>query len=215
MFFERGMLGLYAPPRLVASPAAALAVHAKGSRRNCGTGYPSHGLARPVSFRSAGSPHPGAVGLRGNVFLIPFILLGARSTGDDIYKLALWLSVLDTAAGVLAGIEFVVGVEPFFPKNAVTDMIYRSKNIADYTAYRIPSSFSSAHAYTGTMVMTIAIIAGAWVQPHYRLLMGAALLMSMLGVFMSATRVNALILFVLVMTTVFAGGSPDVPVPGT
>jgi hypothetical protein len=94
----------------------------------------------------------------------------------------------------------------------VTDIIYRSKDLADYTAYRIPSSFSSAHAYAGTMVMTIAVIAGAWVQPHFGRwqgrLMGAALLVSMLGVFMSATRVNALILFTLVLTTIFSGRLP-------
>src|SRR5688572_28491379 len=62
------------------------------------------------------------------------------------------------------------------------------------------------------MVMSIAVIAGAWVQPHYGKwqgrLMSAALLMAMLGVFMSATRVNALILFVLVITTVFSGRLP-------
>ena len=152
------------------------------------------------------------VGLRGNIFLIPFIIFGARLTGDDIYKLALWLSVCNLAAGVFAAAQFVVGVEPFFPHNAVTDIIYRSKDLADYTAYRIPASFSSAHAYAGTMVMTIAIIAGAWVQPHYgkwqSRLMGAALLMAMLGVFMSATRLNALILFALVITTVFSGRIP-------
>ncbi len=33
------------------------------------------------------------VGLRGNIFLLPFIVFGARLTGDDIYKLALWLSL--------------------------------------------------------------------------------------------------------------------------
>ena len=152
------------------------------------------------------------VGLRGNIFLIPFLVFGARLTGDDVYKLALWLSVCNLAAGALAMVQFAVGVEPFFPKNAVTDIIYRSKDLADYTAYRIPSSFSSAHAYAGTMVMTIAVIAGAWVQPHYGRwqgrLMGAALLVSMLGVFMSATRVNALILFTLVLTTIFSGRLP-------
>lgn len=152
------------------------------------------------------------VGLRGNIFLIPFILFGARLTGDDIYKLALWLSLCNLVAGVFAAAQFVVGVEPFFPQNAVTDIIYRSKDLADYTAYRIPASFSSAHAYAGTMVMSIAIIAGAWVQPHYgkwqSRLMGAALLMAMLGVFMSATRLNALILFALVITTVFSGRLP-------
>ena len=154
------------------------------------------------------------VGLRGNIFLIPFIILGARLTGDDVYKLALWLSLCNIAAGVFGLVQFVVGVEPFFPHNAVTDIIYRSKDLAEYTAYRIPSSFSSAHAYAATMVMTIPIIAGAWVQPHYgkwqARLMSAALLMSMLGVFMSATRLNALILFILVMTTIFSG-----KVPGT
>lgn len=152
------------------------------------------------------------VGLRGNIFLIPFIILGARLTGDDVYKLALWLSICNVAAGLFGLVQFVVGVEPFFPHNAVTDIIYRSKDLADYTAYRIPSSFSSAHAYAATMVMTIPIIAGAWVQPHYgkwqARLMSAALVVSMLGVFMSATRLNALILFVLVMTTVFSGRLP-------
>jgi hypothetical protein len=152
------------------------------------------------------------VGLRGNIFLIPFIILGARLTGDDVYKLALWLSVCNLAAGVFGLVQFAVGVEPFFPKNAVTDIIYRSKDLAGYTAYRIPSSFSSAHAYAATMVMTIPIVAGAWVQPHYgkwqARLISAALLMSMLGVFMSATRLNALILFVLILTTVFTGKLP-------
>lgn len=152
------------------------------------------------------------VGLRGNIFLIPFIIFGARLTGDDIYKLALWLSVCNLAAGALAAVQFVIGVEPFFPRNAVTEIIYRSKDLANYTAYRIPSSFSSAHAYAGTMVMTIAIIAGAWVQPHFgkwqSRLMSAALIVSMLGVFMSATRLNALILFALVITTVFSGRLP-------
>ncbi|MGH9311082.1 MAG: hypothetical protein ACRD1U_17020 [Vicinamibacterales bacterium] len=152
------------------------------------------------------------VGLRGSIFLLPFLILGARLTGDDVYKLALWLSVLNLAAGVLAGVQFVVGIEPFFPHNAVTDTIYRSKDLANYTAYRIPSFFSSAHAYAGTMVMSIAVIAGAWVQGHHGKwqprLMGAALLVSMLAVFMSATRLNALMLFALVLTTVFTGRLP-------
>jgi len=152
------------------------------------------------------------VGLRGNIFLIPFLILGARLTGDDIYKLALWLSLCNIAAGLFGLVQFAIGIEPFFPHNAVTDIIYRSKDLADYTAYRIPSSFSSAHAYAATMVMTIPILAGAWVQPHYgkwqARLISAALLVSMLGVFMSATRLYALILFVLILTTVFTGRLP-------
>ena len=95
------------------------------------------------------------VGLRGSVFLLPFVLLGARLTGDDVYKLALWFSVLNLAAGALAVVEFTLGIEPFFPRNAVTDIIYRSKDLANYTAYRIPSSFGNAHAYAATMVLTM------------------------------------------------------------
>ena len=152
------------------------------------------------------------VGLRGAIFLLPFILLGARLTGDDVYKLALWLAVLNIAAGIFAMVQFVVGVEAFFPRNAVTDIIYRSKDLAANTAYRIPSSFANAHAYGGTMVTTMVIIAGAWVQRHHgrwqARLMGAALLMSMLAVFMSGTRLNALILFALVITTIFTGRLP-------
>ncbi len=120
--------------------------------------------------------------------------------------------MLNLAAAALAGVQFIVGVEPFFPRNAVTDTIYRSKDLANYTAYRIPSFFSSAHAYAGTMVMSIAVIGGAWVQGHHGKwqprLMSAALLVSMLAVFMSATRLNALMLFALVLTTVFTGKLP-------
>ena len=152
------------------------------------------------------------VGLRGSIFLLPFLLLGARLTGDDVYKLALWLSILNLAVGVLGIAEFVLGVEPFFPRNAVTDIIYRSKDLAGYTAYRIPASFGNAHAYAATMVMTIVIIGGAWVQGHngrwQSRLMGAALLMSMFAIFMSATRLNALMLFALVLTTIFSGRVP-------
>ena len=152
------------------------------------------------------------VGLRGSIFLLPFLLLGARLTGDDVYKLALWLSVLNIAVGALACVQFVVGVEPFFPRNAVTDIIYRSRDLAGYTAYRIPATFANAHAYAATMVMSIVVIGGAWVQGHHgkwqSRLMGAAIAMAMLAVFMSATRLNALILFALVVTTVFTGKLP-------
>ena len=149
------------------------------------------------------------VGLRGSIFLLPFILFGARLTGDDVYKLALWFSVLNLAAGGLALAEYTLGVDRFFPHNAVTEIIYRSKDLANYTAYRIPASFGNAHAYAATMVLTIVFIAGAWVQGHHgrwqARLMGAALLMSMFGVFMSATRTNALILFALILTSIFTG----------
>jgi hypothetical protein len=58
-------------------------------------------------------------------------------------------------------------------------------------------------------VLTIVIIAGAWVQGHHGKwqprLMGAGLMASVLGIFMSATRTNALILFALIATSMFTG----------
>jgi hypothetical protein len=208
LLFDAGVLGLYAAQLWRRQPVW------QGSRSEELRNWTFVLIAWPVLmfFSMRQDPLIQIVGLRGNIFLIPFIIFGARLTGDDVYKLALWLSVCNLAAGVLAAAQFMVGVEPFFPHNAVTEIIYRSKDLADYTAYRIPSSFSSAHAYGGTMVMTLAVIAGAWVQPHYGKwqgrLMSAALLISMLGVFMSATRQNALILFLLIMTTVFTGRLP-------
>ena len=208
LLFDSGVLGLYAAQLWRRQPVW------QGIRSEELRNWIFVLMAWPVLlfFSLRQDPLIQIVGLRGNIFLLPFIVFGARLTGDDVYKLALWLSVCNLAAGVFAAVQFVVGVEPFFPQNAVTDIIYRSKDLADYTAYRIPSSFSSAHAYAATMVMSIAVIAGAWVQPHYGKwqgrLMAAALLMSMLGVFMSATRVNALILFILVLTTIFSGRIP-------
>ena len=147
------------------------------------------------------------VGLRGTVFLLPFLLLGARLTSEDLYKLGLWFSVLNLVAGAIAITEFFVGVDRFFPRNAVTEVIYRSKDLANYTAYRIPATFGSAHAYAGTMVMTIVVIAGAWAQRHFGRwqgrLMAAAVVISTVGIFMSATRQHALLLFVLIISALF------------
>ena len=205
LIFDAGVLGLYLTQLPVRQP---MWQHARsGEVRN----WLMVLIAWPVLLFAMPWQDPliQLVGLRGSIFLLPFILLGARLTGDDVYKLGLWFSVLNLGAGAFACLQFVVGVEQFFPKNAVTDIIYRSKDLANYTAYRIPSSFSSAHAYAGTMVVTIAVIAGAWVQGHHGKwqprLMGAALLMSMMGIFMAATRSNALMLFALVITTIFTG----------
>lgn len=210
LLFDAGVLGLYAAqlPRPQPVWQAARAQELRGWLILL-TAWPVILFLMPWQ-----DPLIQLVGLRGSIFLLPFLLLGARLTADDVYKLALWLSLLNLGAGVLAAAQFVLGVEPFFPRNAVTEIIYRSKDLANYTAYRIPASFANAHAYAATMVMTMVVIAGAWVQGHHgrwqARLMGAALLVSMIAVFMSATRLNAVVLFALVVTTMFAGRFPAV-----
>ncbi|HKX30937.1 MAG TPA: hypothetical protein VJ302_24820, partial [Blastocatellia bacterium] len=142
------------------------------------------------------------VGLRGNIFFLPFLLLGARLSEDDLYRLALWLSVLNIGAFGFAVAEYFLGIEMFFPyREGVTTLIYMSGDVTEMRAFRIPATFSNAHAYAGVMVATIPFIAGAWVQKHDRLLYSylfpLALVASAIGVFMAAARTPVIFLFVL------------------
>lgn len=148
------------------------------------------------------------VGLRGNVFMLPCLLLGARLSREDISRVALWIALLNIAAGAMAAAQFVIGVEPFFPRNAVTEIIYRSGDVAG-SSHRIPSLFSSAHSYGGTMVMTLPILLGGWMNRTssrpMAILFGAAVTTSALGVFAAAARLPVVLLMVLLLATVFSG----------
>lgn len=156
------------------------------------------------------SPLVQAVGLRANVFLLPFLLFGARLSSDDMKDLVLFLAVLNLAAVALATVEFFVGIEPFFPMNEVTEIIYKSRDLVGRTAYRIPSSFSSAHAFAGTMAMTLPLLVGAWKQPHERkwesLLLAAAVVASFVGVFMAAARTHMITVALIALVVTFTGG---------
>jgi hypothetical protein len=153
------------------------------------------------------------VGLRGNVFLLPFLLLGGRLRDEEVYRLALWLGALNLVAAAFAGAEFFLGVERFYPRNEVTDLIYKSIVDEDYanpdriTALRIPSTFTSAHAYAGMMVMTLAFLIGAWALRRERgrwerRLLYAAMGVSLVGVFAAAAR-SPVVILALMLLTVF------------
>jgi hypothetical protein len=153
------------------------------------------------------SPLVELVGLRANVFLLPFLLLGTRLTDDDLCWLAIGLACLNLAAVALGVAEFFMGIQRFYPHNEVTDIIYRSRDLVGWTAHRIPASFSSAHAFAGTLVMTLPLLVGAWVQTAreerwHRALLGAAIMASLLGVFMAAARTHMItaVLLVAVVT---------------
>src|SRR5574338_158298 len=147
------------------------------------------------------------VGLRGNVFMLPCLLVGARLRRADLLALAQWLAALNIGAGVLAAAEYVIGIEPFFPRNAVTELIYRSGDIAAFTAYRIPSSFANAHAFAGTMVGTLPLLIGAWMQPlerRRRVLLSVAIAITVLSIFATGARIPVVLLFVLGAVVVFS-----------
>jgi hypothetical protein len=144
------------------------------------------------------------VGLRGNVFFLPLLLLGSRMKSKDITELAVGLAALDMVALLFACAEYVLGVPRFFPYSAVTQIMYASGDVAG-GFLRIPSTFTSAHAFGGTMVGTIPFLIGLWTTGQTRLLRLLGLLSipaAMVGILMSATRTNflfgsSMVIFVL------------------
>nr|UXE45059.1 hypothetical protein Hi04_10k_c4246_00027 [uncultured bacterium] len=151
----------------------------------------------------------GIVGWRANVFLLPFILLGSWLSDDEARYMGSLVAALNVAALLMAVVQFVVGIEPFFPQSAVTEIIYKSKDLVDRTAYRIPSTFSSAHAFGGTMVLSIPWLVGLWTQRNRRrwetYLAGAGLFAAFVGVFMAAARTHMISLAVLVVVITLSG----------
>ena len=144
------------------------------------------------------------VGLRGNVFFIPLLLLASRLRGKDLIELSMGLAVLDLIALVFAGAEYFLGVPRFFPYSPVTLIMYASRDVAG-GFLRIPSTFSSAAAFGGTMVGTTPFLIGLWTgaQRRFQRMLGLiALPAALLGVLMSATRTN-FIFACVIMTFVF------------
>ena len=150
------------------------------------------------------------VGLRGNIFLLPFIIIGARLDNHEKYELAIWLTVLNLCAFAFASLEFFTSVERFFPRNEVTRLIYLSKDVAQ-NAYRIPSIFTGAHAYAGTMVMSLPLLLGALHQTEkqalHRALLVAGVIVSLLGVLIAATRLHFITAAIIVIVAVLSSRS--------
>jgi hypothetical protein len=147
------------------------------------------------------------VGLRGNCFLLPFVLIGSRLDREEATEFAHWLAGLNLIAFAFAIAEFILGVPTFFPVNEVTELIYRSNDVGG--SLRIPATFANAHAYGGAMVATIPWLLGAWTQKANKfssqLLFAAGVSVAMVGVFLSATRTNFLALVVVILVATFSG----------
>lgn len=98
------------------------------------------------------------VALRGTVWFLPVALIATRLTDADLTALTRGLSVLNVFALAVAVYEFQNGIEAVFPKNAVTEIMYRSGDVAGNTAFRIPSTFLNAHSYGGAMLFTLPFL---------------------------------------------------------
>jgi len=147
------------------------------------------------------------VGLRGAIFFLPMALLGSRLRGKDVYQVSLGLAALNLVALGFAGAEYFRGIAQFYPFNAVTQIIYISGDVAG-GFFRIPAIFSSAHAYGGMMVYSIPYLIGVWDQaknPLVRLFAVLGTAAALLGVLMSATRLNFVVGAVLVLVAIWNG----------
>jgi O-antigen ligase len=149
------------------------------------------------------------VGLRGNAFLLPFLLFGTWLKRSEYLQLACWLALLNLMTLAFAGAEYVLGVPYFYPLNQATDLIYRSNDVAGYTALRIPATFASAHNYAGTMIASLPWLLGALVQREHtaasRLLIVLGTIAALLGVFLTATRIGIGILAIVILVATFSG----------
>jgi len=146
------------------------------------------------------------VGLRGNVFFIPILVLGSRLKKKDLIELSVGLAVLDLIAVAFAVAEYFQGVPRYFPMSPVTRIIYASGDV-EGGFYRIPAIFNSAHAFGGSMVSSLPFLMGLWTnaEKQWQRLLGLLMMpAAMIGVLMSATRQNFVFGCMMIAFFVFA-----------
>jgi hypothetical protein len=147
------------------------------------------------------------VAFRATVWFLPAMLVATRLRADDLAVIARGLAVLNLAA--LAGGVYVYqnGVAALYPHNAVTDIIYRSNDVAGYQYHRVPSFFLSSHAYGGAMVFSLPFVLGRLlspgVRPAERGLLVAGVVAALAGILICAAR-QPVVQFVLVGVVAWA-----------
>ena len=146
------------------------------------------------------------VGFRAQVFFLPFLVIGAMLDDDDILTIVYWVCALNLLAAGFGVAEYFMGVAKFFPMNEVTKTIYASNDVVG-RELRIPSTFVASASYGGVMVLSLPWLVGAWAQKESRrwaqIYIGLAVFSAAIGVFLSASRSQALIMVALVIVIAF------------
>jgi hypothetical protein len=145
------------------------------------------------------------VGLRGAIFFLPALLIGCQLKRSDLIELSTGLSILTLISVAFGTAEYFLGVPRFYPRSPVTELIYISGDVAG-GFFRIPAIFTSAHAFGGTMVGTIPFSIGLWTMAENRMLKMLGLISipaALLGVLMSATRLNFVVGCVMIAFVIF------------
>lgn len=147
------------------------------------------------------------VALRGSIWFLPVLLIASRLTRADLTNIARVLAVMNLVA--LGGGIYVYfkGVEALYPVNAVTEIIYKSNDVAGYAYHRIPSTFLSAHAYGGTMLYSLPFLMdrliGAGVEKGDRLLAAVGMTAAGAGILLCAAR-QPVVMFVIASLVTWA-----------
>lgn len=153
------------------------------------------------------------IGLRGNIFWLPMILVGFLLSSTEKTTMVFSLSVLNIVALCFAVAEFLIGVEYFVPDNEVTRIVYSSNDLKD-GAKRIPSIFANAHSYSLFMVATIPWIIGEIthfkrekLRNYFRFpILVTGLVCALLGIFIAGPRQPVVVLSMLLMLILFSRG---------
>jgi len=98
------------------------------------------------------------LGLRTAMFFVPVLLIGAYLSEAEWLDVSTWVAWLALISAGFAIAEMLLGVERFFPDNPASALIYAAHDIGESSGLRIPSTFPSAHAYSGSMVGLVPIL---------------------------------------------------------
>jgi hypothetical protein len=111
------------------------------------------------------------VALRATVWYLPVLLVALRLRAPDLVLMTRGLAILNLVALAGGVYLFRYGIETLYPMNPVTVIIYKSNDVTGANKFhRIPSFFLSAHAYGGTMLLTLPLLVGRLAAPRVRLL---------------------------------------------
>ncbi len=147
------------------------------------------------------------VGLRGSILFIPMLMAGSRMRANDLRQLTLGFAGLNLLALLFGGAEYFMGLERFYPVNVATAIIYGSADVAG-GYHRIPALFATSHLYGGTMAASVAYLIAGWEyaktrQTRWFVLLGIGA--ALLGVLLSATRVNFVLCAGVILITILNG----------
>jgi hypothetical protein len=150
------------------------------------------------------------VALRGSIWFLPIILLASQLTDEDYSCIGIALSLLNLVTLMVSLYLMQNGVEALYPSNAVTEIIYLSRDVGSDNLHRIPSTFLSSHAYGGTMMGSITIICGLILGQRggitHKILYAVGLIAAVSGVVICASRQPMVVGAVILLSAWFVSG---------